>query len=251
MKKHRSSNWREIEDGSPQEEISQLRNQNSLIRISNTLEITNRLLGENSEIKVESHHWEWWENLDNVWKWILCFSIQNKATYVIERWTYISVIPTDTTPVTPSRIELQRILHLQNLRLGGIKQLSLGPIKELKKLTNVQIKNCNIKSLDCFSELTNMTILDVSGNMITNLAPLSNLRSLTELKIDSNGIDNLEPLRTLEKLAKLNISNNKIENLEPPRWAVLLVRNNLSMVQDHKIRTSIVASEFDRVEYRK
>ncbi len=169
-----------------------------LLRISNLVDITNRLLKE-GEFKIESHMLLWWEELDDIWKEILDKTIKGEKTFDMELGgdmageIYSLITGNDFIP-TPSVIEFGKILNLSSLEFPEKRISSLEPLAKLTHLTSLYFSQCQIYSLEPLRRLENLAFLDFSYNKIKSIEPLSELVNLREVNLSGNTIGNLEPV---------------------------------------------------------
>ncbi len=79
--------------------------------------------------------------------------------------------------------------------------------------TKIDLKNKELKEINCISKYRNVQELDLRWNKIKDLSPLSGLSGLKVLKINFNQIENISPLLNLLNLRELWIHNNRIRNI--------------------------------------
>jgi internalin A len=114
----------------------------------------------------------------------------------------------------------------------------LEPIKDLRRLSKLQVSFNQLKSLEPISNLrSSLKLLEFTGNQVADisplrdfkkliyviagvnqikdLSPLSNLTSLQAIAFWANKIENIEPLSTLPNLRLLNLASNFISDLQP------------------------------------
>ncbi|MCW3083052.1 MAG: hypothetical protein JWP12_418 [Bacteroidetes bacterium] len=90
---------------------------------------------------------------------------------------------------------------IKTLNLSGDFGFNLHELTPFKKLTALNLSDCNINSILSFPDLENLTSLDLSGNQITNLAMIRNAPNLEQLDLSKN--ENLHDFRSLLCLKKL------------------------------------------------
>ena len=108
---------------------------------------------------------------------------------------------------------IESIGNLEDLDVWGFESINLEKLKNAVQLTYLDVRRCNITSLNGLEGLTGLKSLVLDNNQISDLKPLSNLTSLTLLQVNDNQISDLRPLSTLTNLYSLHISNNQITTL--------------------------------------
>ncbi|MCM1989094.1 leucine-rich repeat domain-containing protein [Oceanirhabdus seepicola] len=78
------------------------------------------------------------------------------------------------------------------------------PLIEVERLLLVTLKN-----------LTKLTRLNLNKNEVSNIEPLKKLTKLTHLVLRRNKITNIEPLKNLKKLTGLYLWHNEITDYSP------------------------------------
>jgi serine/threonine protein kinase len=118
--------------------------------------------------------------------------------------------------------------------VAKIKGVQYSSSTETLSLSNMQLKNSDIKGLNNLSriseinlmgnELTNtrflsslkhLKSLNLVSNQITDIKPLSNLKFLETLYLSGNNITDISPLSKLSSLTELTLVDNQITNIEP------------------------------------
>jgi len=90
----------------------------------------------------------------------------------------------------------------------------VSPLKNLVKLTSLNLAGNNIFSLTPLSGLVNLTSLDLSQNhSLSDLTPLTSLTKLTSLNLFADRISNLTPLSGLTNLTWLYLEDNRITSV--------------------------------------
>ncbi|MDQ0720067.1 internalin A [Paenibacillus sp. W4I10] len=102
--------------------------------------------------------------------------------------------------------------------------------EDLESLTEVNLSNKGIKSLQGLEYAVNVTKLSLSGNQISDISPLSDSVNLTTLDLSGNQIEDIKPLGKLTKLTDLSLSRNQFNDLSP--LAGLVNLNTLSINSD-------------------
>ncbi|EOG9807275.1 InlB B-repeat-containing protein [Listeria monocytogenes] len=91
----------------------------------------------------------------------------------------------------------------------------LSPVKDLKKLYNLQLGDCGISDISSLSNLKTLTHLYLSDNNISDISPLANLTGLESLTLQNNEISDISSLSKLVRIELLNLSNNQISDVSP------------------------------------
>ncbi|MDQ0092074.1 Leucine-rich repeat (LRR) protein [Paenibacillus anaericanus] len=87
--------------------------------------------------------------------------------------------------------------------------------EELLTITELQVINGGISSLDGIQYLTNLRKLFLNENNISDISLLSSLQSLTHLELKNNQIKNVAPLSGLSQLKELYLGGNSITDYSP------------------------------------
>ncbi|TXG66071.1 hypothetical protein EZV62_007346 [Acer yangbiense] len=102
---------------------------------------------------------------------------------------------------------LERMTHLQILKLSGIKEDMSSILSKLTTLTNLSqlsLKDCpGLKTLPPLEALSKLEVLDLSGEAVRSLPFLEKLSNLRELLL--SGCSSLETLLSLKALIHLNV----------------------------------------------
>ncbi|TYU74105.1 hypothetical protein FZW90_13615 [Listeria monocytogenes] len=93
----------------------------------------------------------------------------------------------------------------------------LSPVKDLKKLYNLQLGDCGISDISSLSNLKTLTHLYLSDNNISDISPLVNLTGLVSLDLQNNEISDISSFSKLVRIDLLNLSNNQISDVSPLR----------------------------------
>ncbi|HAO5917481.1 TPA: LPXTG cell wall anchor domain-containing protein [Listeria monocytogenes] len=91
----------------------------------------------------------------------------------------------------------------------------LSPVKDLKKLYNLQLGGCGISDISSLSNLKTLTHLYLSDNNISDISPLANLTGLVVLTLQNNEISDISSLSKLVRIDLLDLSNNQISDVSP------------------------------------
>lgn len=88
-------------------------------------------------------------------------------------------------------------------------------LEDFQKVTELDLRNSDIKDLQGIQFLTNLKELDLAGNNLKNIGNLKNLTSLQILKLNENNIEDIQALNYLTNLEQLDLYANKISDLSP------------------------------------
>lgn len=87
--------------------------------------------------------------------------------------------------------------------------------EELSKISQLMIKEGNIKDLKGMEYLINMVYLSIPKNQISDLTPLAKLINLRYLVLDNNQIEDISILSELKDVRHLDLGYNKITDIKP------------------------------------
>ena len=104
---------------------------------------------------------------------------------------------------------------LEELRLGGNRISSIGPLSGLTSLTVLHLEENLISNIGLLSGLTSLEELRLAQNQISNIGPLSGLTSLKSLGLRLNPISDIGPLSGLTSLEWLDLDNTLPSNIGP------------------------------------
>ena len=122
----------------------------------------------------------------------------------------------DLTSPLESELDLtgiESIGNLEALYVWGFESINLEKLKNAVQLTNLDVRRCNITSLNGLEDLTNLKTLNLNNNQISDLRPLSGLTNLMHLYLSNNNITTLSGLENLTSLTYLNVCDNQITTL--------------------------------------
>lgn len=111
----------------------------------------------------------------------------------------------DITDISP----LAALTNLKTLSL--VYDESIGDFSPIASLTNLEVldlRSCDLQSIDFLAALVNLVSLDLSYNDITSLDPLENMSELRQLNIASNSISDTTILEALN-LTELKLTENR------------------------------------------
>ena len=92
-----------------------------------------------------------------------------------------------------------------------------GPlyVRDLKKITRLDMDNRYIENLEGLQYCVNLVYLVQHCGGITDLSPLSNLSKLEHLNLGVNPVSDISPLSTLKNLTYLSIYQSNVSDLSP------------------------------------
>lgn len=143
------------------------------------------------------------EDLDESIYSITMGAMDDGEEYVL---TTFNVIVNKEIEFGESAIE-EAIREIIDKPSGSIYSEDLGSITEL------EIINEDISSLEGLQYLIGLKDLNLASNQISDLTPLSSLTNLESLDLRVNDIDDIDPLGTLVNLEELVISHNHIDDI--------------------------------------
>lgn len=86
--------------------------------------------------------------------------------------------------------------------------------KELKNLSFVDLRNCNITDINFLANQTELRMLWFANNRITDFSPLSGLPTLENVQFIKTGLSSLQILKALPHLKVLLLDEDNITDLE-------------------------------------
>ena len=110
-------------------------------------------------------------------------------------------------------IDLSNFEIEEGAELNNITDIS--PLKNLTKLTFLQLNGNGIEDISALSDLTNLENLYLPHNKIKDIKPLEKLVNLRNLSLAYNEIENISSLKELTKLEYLSLCNNHISDFTP------------------------------------
>ena len=162
---------------------------------------------------------QWWEGLDGYWKNILKEHV-------------------NCDDLTPSALELQQMVDLQNLVIEGenaiqtlepirnfhwLEKVSLvgQGIRDIKPLANkiylteLLLQNNPVSDLSPLESDTLVSVLNIENTQVTDLSKLEKMSHLRILNAGGTGIKSLKPLAKMLELEELLINNTNVKNISP------------------------------------
>ncbi len=201
--------------------------QQSLVRISRQLAITNKILSKTFDAR------KWWEGLDREWKTLFKMNLRipmgPSDNFSLNSWMSLQsqfryfpnyeIIEENIQGIERISInELQKILLLRTL---SCEMMQIDTLEPLRNLTNLKALICggtHIATLEPLRNLTNLEALDCAVTAIDSLEPLMKHNgNLSGLYCWKTRIATLEPLRNFDSLRWLDCENTRIKTLEPLR----------------------------------
>ncbi|CAL6044055.1 Conserved_hypothetical protein [Hexamita inflata] len=108
---------------------------------------------------------------------------------------------------------LRDVYFVQNLQPCEVLTIDTCPLLNFSRaplnVTNLQIKDCELKSIEGIQQMTNLVSLNVSNNLLVDISQLHFLVNLKYFDVSQNQIIYLYPLRNF-KLIDVDISINFI-----------------------------------------
>ncbi|MDI3337568.1 hypothetical protein QKW60_14215 [Defluviimonas aestuarii] len=121
---------------------------------------------------------------------------------------YLDNLPVDISPLKEMR-QLTH-LHIRNARLWRSNALS-----DLTWLTHLDLSGSDIDDLSAISRLTRLQYLSLAGTKVAELHPLSMMHELNDLNLADTRVFDISPLLFLKRLTKLNLRNTLIDRVDP------------------------------------
>ena len=108
----------------------------------------------------------------------------------------------------------------------------LSPLKELKKISYLNLSHNQISDLSLIAGLTSLKHLNISNNQISDISFLNKLNSLSILELGNNQVSDIKNLKGLKNLHLLDLFNNKIYDLSQFQFIISLKTNKLKLYVD-------------------
>lgn len=112
---------------------------------------------------------------------------------------------------------LEGLQHATNLQLlsiyGGGTISDISPLKNLSKLTMVNLQNQNISDIAALANKPNLASLFLSNNKISNISVLSTMTKLTTLQLTGNAISDISVLLKLPVLKSASVYDQKLSEV--------------------------------------
>ncbi len=122
------------------------------------------------------------------------------------------LIEIDARGLPVSDVSCLEALPLEVLLLAETRVTDLGPLRELRTLTKLNLSRAPVADLTPIGDL-NISWLDISATRVTELSALQNLR-LSYLNVANTHITDLTPINA-EALRTLNLVDADIRDLTP------------------------------------
>lgn len=101
------------------------------------------------------------------------------------------------------------------IRESNLRSSDLQTIASLPNLEKLTLSNCGISSIANLSAAKGLTYLDLSQNAIRDFKVLSNIPQLQHLDLSHNALTDLAALQGLPTLLTLNVSYNSLTAVDP------------------------------------
>ena len=187
---------------------------------------------------------EWWNNLNDTWKYDLLKILSNEdkyrgkngeIRYVPQNYELEKIILTNKLEISEGKRNLDPVSRFQNLvYLKGSDQRQLLDIWGLEKLNSLIIiilQHLEISDLSPLSNLVNLKFLNILNSKIKNLAPIAFCHRLENLTLAfCKNIEDISPLASLHNLVSLNCFFMGITNSETFNFTPLRNLNNLKKI---------------------
>ncbi len=112
---------------------------------------------------------------------------------------------------------LSNLINLETLYVSGVgiktNLNSIEPLKNLTKLTHLDIAGRGITDIKPLENLTGLVFLEVSYNNLIEISAVSNMKKLIRLYIRLNKVENLNGIKNLENLDFLDAADNQINDI--------------------------------------
>ncbi|ERJ85542.1 leucine Rich repeat-containing domain protein, partial [Porphyromonas gingivalis F0185] len=133
-----------------------------------------------------------------------------------------------------SKLEgLDHLTSLTELDLRDNQIRKLEGLNALSSLTELYLSGNQIAKLEGLDHLTSLINLFLSGNRISKIDGLASLTSLRMLYLSKNQINNLEELKDLTQLQKLDVSGNKIQSVDDIKLLAPILGQRLKDLKIH------------------
>ena len=127
----------------------------------------------------------------------------------------------ETASTMVSSLEpLREHRKLTELNLGKNRIMDISPLSALVKLTTLNLSRqlgfglSKLTDITPLSQLTSITTLTLKKNRVVDITVLSNLIQLTDLDLSNNKIVSLDALENLNQLVTFDASRNKIKYID-------------------------------------
>ncbi len=111
---------------------------------------------------------------------------------------------------------LQELKNLEILDLGYATQVSnILPIRDLRKLRTLILKETKVEDISAFSNLTNLRYVDLESTQVRNLLPLHRLKNLEYLKLGRTQVSDISYFTGLVNLKWLDLERTQIKDISP------------------------------------
>ncbi|CAL5979667.1 leucine-rich_repeat protein [Hexamita inflata] len=131
---------------------------------------------------------------------------------------------------------LKDVYFVQNLKLCEVliidKCLMVNFSRAPLNVTHLQIKDCELKSIQGIQQMTNLVSFNVSNNQLVDISQLQFLVNLKYLDASQNQIIYVYPLRNLQ-LTHINVNNNYI-----PKEQLQLNKNLKASQREYLLRST-------------
>jgi len=130
----------------------------------------------------------------------------------IERMAHLEWLKLDNNQMTDIR-PLKSLRNLVYLDLGSNRISDLSPLSELENLKTLILDHNAIRDIAALRGLTQLRALNLTGNRISDIRPLANMTNLGALYLGENQIGDIRPLAKITNLISLGLEDNRIGDL--------------------------------------
>ncbi len=95
----------------------------------------------------------------------------------------------------------------------GINFNNIKPLKNLTKLTHLDLAGRGITSIEPLENLTELVLLGISYNELKEISSISKIKKLIRLYIRRNKVEDITGIRNLENLDFLDAADNQIKDI--------------------------------------
>lgn len=105
------------------------------------------------------------------------------------------------------------LTYLDISREKGVSMTDVSQIRNLRKLTYLNMDGQGIISVDDLEELTELRYLNLTDTLISDITPLKNLTKLQELYLTNTSVENIDALSELTDMILLNLGRTIIRDI--------------------------------------
>ncbi len=174
---------------------------NDLVRVENSITITNKLIGE-----INYSKFKWWDLLEPEWKNIF----YNQGAYKKAHNCFEPDYKQKDIPSNLNELELNEILNLETLYCDKSTITDFTPISRLTKLKYLFLNHTSLDSLKKIEFIIpNLLSIELNSTKINSISLLKSADNLEQLSIYHCLINNLTPLADVKTLKNLYLSTSE------------------------------------------